>query len=72
VFDALSDDVCRKFQREKGLEVDGKVGPITWRASWTSPITRSEARLALAMTGFPEEGTAELPEDAKAESPEEP
>jgi hypothetical protein len=31
--------VCRQFQAEKGLAVDGEVGPITWSAAWTAPIT---------------------------------
>jgi peptidoglycan hydrolase-like protein with peptidoglycan-binding domain len=31
--------VTRQFQREKGLDVDGVVGPDTWRAAWTSPVT---------------------------------
>jgi GH25 family lysozyme M1 (1,4-beta-N-acetylmuramidase) len=34
-----SDSVCRSFQAEKGLSVDGLVGPHTWEASWTAPIT---------------------------------
>jgi Putative peptidoglycan binding domain len=34
-----SEDVCRKFQREKGLGADGLVGPQTWAASWTAPVT---------------------------------
>lgn len=34
-----SERVCRQFQAEKGLSVDGRVGPDTWRASWESPIT---------------------------------
>lgn len=38
-FDAASDKVCRKFQEEKGFDVDGKVGPTTWAAAWTSPLT---------------------------------
>ncbi|HEX6681106.1 MAG TPA: peptidoglycan-binding domain-containing protein [Gaiellaceae bacterium] len=39
IFDATSDDVCRKFQQEKGLVVDGKVGGGTWRTTWTAPVT---------------------------------
>jgi len=31
--------VCRQFQSEKGLGVDGIVGPETWGATWTAPIT---------------------------------
>lgn len=27
------------FQREKGLDVDGLVGPSTWRALWETPVT---------------------------------
>jgi hypothetical protein len=38
-FDAASDQVCRKFQAEKGLDKDGKVGPATWSATWTTPVT---------------------------------
>jgi len=30
---------ARAFQAEKGLEVDGLIGPDTWRAAWTAPIT---------------------------------
>jgi hypothetical protein len=28
-----------QFQAEKGLEVDGLIGPQTWAAAWTYPIT---------------------------------
>jgi peptidoglycan hydrolase-like protein with peptidoglycan-binding domain len=31
--------VCRAFQKEKGLAVDGKIGPVTWAAAWTKPVT---------------------------------
>lgn len=32
-------NVCRQFQAEKGLGVDGLVGPQTWGATWTAPVT---------------------------------
>ncbi len=31
--------VAVAFQHEKGLRVDGLVGPQTWRAAWTAPVT---------------------------------
>jgi hypothetical protein len=31
--------VTRAFQREKGLVVDGLIGPRTWRAAWEAPVT---------------------------------
>ena len=31
--------VCSEFQAEKGIAVDGIVGPITWAAAWSTPIT---------------------------------
>ncbi|WP_446220011.1 peptidoglycan-binding protein [Micromonospora sp. IBHARD004] len=34
-----SEKVCRQFQTDKRLTVDGIVGPETWRATWTAPIT---------------------------------
>lgn len=34
-----SRQVCRGFQANKGLEVDGIVGPQTWAATWTEPVT---------------------------------
>lgn len=40
VYGPKTADVAKKFQREKGLVVDGMVGPVTWRESWTATITR--------------------------------
>lgn len=34
-----SESVCRRFQREKGLKVDGVVGPQTWKAAWSAAVT---------------------------------
>jgi len=34
-----SEGVARQFQQEKGLAVDGLVGPQTWSTSWTAPVT---------------------------------
>ncbi len=38
-FGPQSQRVCLAFQQEKGLAVDGIVGPQTWFASWNAPIT---------------------------------
>jgi peptidoglycan hydrolase-like protein with peptidoglycan-binding domain len=32
--------VTRAFQAEKELAVDGLIGPQTWAAAWTAPVTR--------------------------------
>lgn len=39
VYGPQSANVCRAFQTDKHLVVDGVVGPATWTASWTSPVT---------------------------------
>ena len=33
--------VATGFQREKGLSVDGLIGPDTWAAAWTTPVTNA-------------------------------
>ncbi len=38
IYDKATRDVCKQFQKEKGLHVDGIVGRDTWRAAWTAPI----------------------------------
>lgn len=32
-------EVVVAFQKEKGLTADGLIGPKTWEAAWTSPVT---------------------------------
>jgi len=39
IYGPESDGICRQFQAEKGLDVDGVVGPDTWAATWSAPIT---------------------------------
>lgn len=39
VFDRRADEVLRKFQAEKGFEVDGKIGELSWNAAWEAPIS---------------------------------
>jgi peptidoglycan hydrolase-like protein with peptidoglycan-binding domain len=39
IFSERDHEVLVKFQQQKGLEVDGKIGPISWNKAWTSPIT---------------------------------
>jgi hypothetical protein len=39
VYEARSEEVCRAFQHEKGLVVDGVIGPDTWYAAWNGPVT---------------------------------
>lgn len=39
MYGSQSNSVCRSFQGEKGLAVDGKVGLLTWHASWADPVT---------------------------------
>ncbi|HEX9312331.1 MAG TPA: peptidoglycan-binding protein [Actinomycetota bacterium] len=34
-----SEEICRQFQKEKGLPVDGVIGPKTWAAAWDAPVT---------------------------------
>ena len=39
IFGPGSERVCRQFQSEKGLGVNGKVGPQTWAMTWSAPIS---------------------------------
>ena len=40
IFGPESERVARRFQRNKGLRVDGRVGRQTWDASWRLPVIR--------------------------------
>jgi peptidoglycan hydrolase-like protein with peptidoglycan-binding domain len=37
--DGASEAICRKFQAEKSLGVDGIVGAKTWEAAWSAEVT---------------------------------
>jgi hypothetical protein len=39
VYGPASEGICRQFQSEKGLAVDGLVGPETWATTWSAPVT---------------------------------
>lgn len=39
VFGPDTERVVKAFQAEKGLSTDGVVGPITWDALWSAPVT---------------------------------
>jgi peptidoglycan hydrolase-like protein with peptidoglycan-binding domain len=39
VYGPASMAACRAFQIDKHLEVDGVVGPNTWKVTWTAPVT---------------------------------
>lgn len=39
VYGPQTADVTKSFQREKGLRVDGLIGPMTWKYAWTAKVT---------------------------------
>jgi hypothetical protein len=39
VYGQITAGVCGQFQAQKKLTVDKIVGPVTWEAAWTAPIT---------------------------------
>jgi peptidoglycan hydrolase-like protein with peptidoglycan-binding domain len=39
IFSEDDHNVLVQFQEQKGLEVDGKIGPESWDAAWLEPIT---------------------------------
>jgi hypothetical protein len=45
IYGYVTELVCRQFQEEKDLHVDGLVGPETWNAAWEAPITPPSWRL---------------------------
>lgn len=38
-FGSATEEVVKAFQKDKRLQVDGIVGPQTWNALWTTPVT---------------------------------
>ncbi len=39
-YDALTAAVAKAFQRQVGLDQSGRIGPLTWAAAWTAPVTK--------------------------------
>ena len=39
IFKEHDENVLKQFQEQKGLTVDGVLGPISWNKAWTVPIT---------------------------------
>lgn len=39
MYGPATEHVCKQFQADKGLTVDGILGPQTWDAAWTMPVT---------------------------------
>ncbi|KDA05567.1 hypothetical protein DC31_13960 [Microbacterium sp. CH12i] len=39
LYGSETDSIARQFQAEKGLTVDGLIGPSTWDAAWTAEVT---------------------------------
>ena len=37
-YGAKSKQACVEFQRQRSLQADGIVGPMTWNATWTAPM----------------------------------
>lgn len=50
-------DVTIAFQREKGLNPDGLIGPKTWEAAWTAPVTPAGPSPASGSNAAPSEPT---------------
>lgn len=38
-YGAMTEHITRLFQQEKGLTIDGIVGPTTWKAAFTLVVT---------------------------------
>jgi peptidoglycan hydrolase-like protein with peptidoglycan-binding domain/GH25 family lysozyme M1 (1,4-beta-N-acetylmuramidase) len=52
-FGPQTDTVVRNFQKEKGLTLDGIVGPATWDALWTAPVSSGDPVPIPAIPPFP-------------------
>jgi peptidoglycan hydrolase-like protein with peptidoglycan-binding domain len=40
IYGSQSEAVCKSFQKEQALAVDGVVGPVTWNCAWACPVRR--------------------------------
>lgn len=61
-------DITKDFQKEKGLKVDGLIGPATWKAAWESPVTPANPTTPTPKPETPKPSTP-LPSDEVAATP---
>lgn len=60
-------EVVVAFQKEKGLTADGLIGPTTWAAAWTAPVTPAPPKPADPKPTEPT--TPSVPADEAAATP---
>jgi hypothetical protein len=51
-FGPETERTVRQFQAEKKIKVTGAVGPATWDAAWSKPVTGSESKPKPGATGW--------------------
>ena len=62
-------EITVAFQKEKGLTPDGLIGPKTWAAAWTAPVTPAPPTPADPKPTEPEPTDPTIPDDEAAATP---